>query len=173
MRNTIILIGVILFWYSDIKSQTPFKRILDSSEVIPPVYYSDENGNNYQRHSISGMFYYVEFTKVELIGNCDSFLIEGYTLSASSKDWGIGGVSIFLGKTRRDTIYSVRSMGESNDMSKNPDYKDGFFSFICKIASDDKLFFSEFKGGGLCEFMIGKLVLKKNGKVVSHSLPGR
>ena len=71
MKKIAILTGVFFCWCHDIKSQAQFKKILDSANVIPPIYYKDESGKYYQRYSSSGLDYYVDFIKVESINNCD------------------------------------------------------------------------------------------------------
>jgi hypothetical protein len=71
------------------------------------------------------------------------------------------GITFFLGKLKGATICSIRNLGKCNDSTENPQHKDGFFSLICRVLSDDKLFFCETLGGGLTMFEIGKLVSKK------------
>jgi len=161
MKKIAILTGVFFCWCHDIKSQAQFRKILDSANVIPPIYYKDESGKYYQRYSSSGLDYYVNFIKVESINNCDSFLIQGYIFLTDVLDFGLAGINIFLGKTKKENLYSIRNLGKSNNKDENPKYKDGFFSFTCKILKDDKLFFTEFDGSGLSEFLIGNLLSRK------------
>lgn len=161
MRKAIFLLTISLFYSAYSKAQDTLKKNLSNAAAELPYYCIDENGKEYQFKSFAGS-YYVDFSKVEMVEGSDSFLIEGYVLLSNTKDYGMIGINIILGKLKKSTIYSVRRLGESNDMNINPEHMDGFFSFRCKVYSDDMLFFSGIHGGGLTAFQIGKLVAKEN-----------
>ncbi|MCX6319182.1 MAG: hypothetical protein NTW29_18030 [Bacteroidetes bacterium] len=171
MRKLILLFAICFFYSAQSHAQDTLKQVLSKSEIETPYFCIDENGKEYQYYT-KLLSYYIDFTKVEQIGKCDSFLIEGYALLSNTKDYGMTGITIFLGQLRTDTIYSIRNRRISNDMVENPQHEDGFFSLVCRVFPDDKLFFSDVHGGGLTVFDVGKLASKNiDGRDRCRDLP--
>lgn len=142
------------------------EKLRKSQNLQRSLNYVDKENNYYMTKRQGGIEMDILFTNVRFNQSNKTYLIEGVTVSPTIKDTvGICCIKIFLGKTKGDTLYNKRPLGESNSQDNDLERKKGFFSFQTKIHAGDKLFFCAANGGNLKEYFLDSILsLKKDSK---------
>jgi len=137
--------------------------LYESKNKEEGICYTDSSGHFYYSwDSFGGVLVDVVFINAEFDVETKHLKIEGRTIEKDRKDtFGFCCVDYFIARPVNGYLTNIRELGQTNNPKNNDKSKPaGYFSFNVLINSDDRLYIKNEMGGGLQEFLIGKVFSK-------------